>query len=170
MSIFTIHYSHPNDLPFSINKVRHMAVATAMSRSHSWGMIKSRFAFYSSWFLLHLEQAEFMPRYQQTWQQHSWGRGPMPRRRAQLYGAVRNRETARYSLFWCFTWRSSRRGCMIHLCHFAATSLVTDQTIRNHWLSRGCSKLKRETKEHRELQYQLEPQNPLDMSIFSPLL
>ena len=59
---------------------------------------------------------------------------------------------------------------MIHLCHFAATSLVTDQTIRNHWLSRGCSKLKRETKEHRELQYQLEPQNPLDMSIFSPLL
>ena len=87
MSIFTIHYSHPNDLPFSINKVRHMAVATAMSRSHSWGMIKSRFAFYSSWFLLHLEQAEFMPRYQQTWQQHSWGRGPMPRRRAQLYGS-----------------------------------------------------------------------------------
>ena len=103
-----------------------MAVATAMSRSHSWGMIKSRFAFYSSWFLLHLEQAEFMLRYQQTWQQHSWGRGPMPRRRALLYGAVRNRETARYSLFWCFTWRSSRRGCIIHLCHFAATSLVTD--------------------------------------------
>ena len=41
-----------------------MAVATAMSHSHSRGMIKSRFAFYSSWFLLHLEQAEFMLRYQ----------------------------------------------------------------------------------------------------------